>query len=167
VSGVVPVDVNYSDNVGVTRAELYVNNTKVATDETSPFAFSWDTSSYSGGSYSLVAKAYDAAGNVGSSSAVSVTLGNDTTPPVITSITPSSTLTVSVPKQTISASATDDNRIAKLNLTIDGKEVATTTGGSISYAWNTRKVSSGAHNVTVRAWDAAGNSSSKSITVYR
>jgi thermitase len=74
---------------------------------------------------------------------------------------------VSVPKQTISASATDDNKVAKLSLSIDGKEVATTSGSSISYSWNTRKVSSGAHTVTVRAWDAAGNTTSKSVTVYR
>jgi thermitase len=167
VSGVVPVDVNYSDNVGVTRAELYVNGNRVAEDGTSPYAFSWDTAGYGDGSYSLVAKAYDAAGNMGSSSPVSVTLGNDTTPPVITSITPSSTLTVSVPKQTITASATDDKGVAKLSLSIDGKEVATTTGSSISYNWNTRKVSSGAHTVTVRAWDAAGNTASQSVTVYR
>ena len=167
VSGVVPVDVNYSDNVGVARAELYVNGNRVAEDGTSPFAFSWDTSAYSSGSFTLVAKAYDVAGNVGSSSPVVVTLGNDTTPPVITSITPSSTLTVSVPKQTISASATDDKGVAKLSLSIDGKDVATTTGSSISYNWNTRKVSSGTHTITVRAWDAANNLASQSVTVYR
>jgi hypothetical protein len=167
VSGVVAVDVNYSDNVGVTRAELYLNGNRIATDDTSPFAFSWDTAGYVDGSYTLMAKAYDAAGNAGSSSPVSVTLGNDTTPPVITSITPSSTLKVSVPKQTISASATDDTRVAKLSLSVDGREVATTTGSSISYGWNTRKVTSGAHTLTVRAWDAAGNTTSKSITVYR
>jgi len=74
---------------------------------------------------------------------------------------------VSVPKQTISASATDDNKIAKLSLTVDGREVATTTGSSISYNWNTRKVAKGSHTITVRAWDGAGNSSSKSVAVYR
>jgi len=167
VTGVVAVDVNYSDNVGVTRAELYLNGNRIATDDTSPFAFSWDTAGYADGSYSLVAKAYDAAGNVGSSSTVSVTIGNDTTPPVITSLNPSSALKVSVPKQTVSASATDDTKLAKLSLSIDGREVATTTGSSISYGWNTRKVASGTHTITVRAWDAAGNTTSKSITVYR
>jgi thermitase len=167
VSGVVAVDVKYSDNVGVTRVELYVNGNKLATDDTSPFAFSWDTAGYADGSYNLVAKAYDAAGNAGTSASVSVTLGNDTTPPVITSFSAASTQTVSVPKQTISASATDDNRVAKLSLNIDGKDVATTTGSSISYSWNTRKVSSGAHTITVRAWDAAGNTTSQSVSVYR
>jgi hypothetical protein len=91
VSGSLPVDVKYSDNVGVTRVELDINGNKFAADDTSPFAFSWDTSGYADGSYKLMAKAYDAAGNVGTSASVSVTLGNDTTPPVITSFTPAST----------------------------------------------------------------------------
>ena len=66
-----------------------------------------------------------------------------------------------------SASATDNQKVAKIWLVIDGKEVAVAYGGSLSYSWNTRKVAKGAHSVTVRAWDAAGNTSSKTVTVYR
>jgi subtilisin family serine protease len=167
VVGVVPVDVSYSDNVGVARAELYVNGSKVATDDTSPFAFAWDTAAYADGSYTLVAKAYDAAGNVGTSSSVAVTLGNDVTLPVISSLNPANGVTVSPSKQTISASATDNQKVAKVSLAIDGKEVAIAYGGSVSYSWNTRKVAKGAHSITVRAWDAAANTTSKSVTVYK
>jgi subtilisin family serine protease len=167
VVGVVAVDVNYSDNVGVTRAELYVNGSKVASDDVGPFAFAWDTSAYADGAYSLVAKAYDAAGNVGASSAVSVTLGNDTIAPVVSSLNPVNGATVSASKATVTASATDNQGVAKISLTIDGKQVALVYGNSISYSWNTRKVARGAHTLTVRAWDAAGNTVSKSATVYR
>jgi subtilisin family serine protease len=167
VSGVVPVDVEYSDNVGVTRAEFYVNGSKVASDDTSPFAFAWDTAAYGDGSHTLVAKAYDAAGNVGTSSSVSVTLGNDTTAPVIGSFNLTDGMTVSPTKQAISASAADNQKVAKISLEIDGKEVAVAYGGSISYSWNTRKVAKGVHAVTVRAWDTAGNTVSKTVLVYR
>jgi len=167
VVGVVPVDVNYSDNVGVTRAELYVNGSKIASDDTSPFAFAWDTSTYGDGAYTLVAKAYDAAGNVGTSPSASVTLGNDTTAPVIISLNPVNGATVSPTKQAISASATDNQKVAKISLIIDGKEVAIAYGSSISYSWNTRKVAKGAHSITVRAWDAAGNITSRIATVYK
>ena len=167
VSSVVPVDVNYSDNVGVTRTELYVNGSKIATDDTSPFAFAWDTATYADGAYTLVAKAYDAAGNVGTSASVSVTVSNDTTAPVVGSIKPGNGATVSPIRQSISASATDNQKIAKVSLTIDGKEVATTTGSSISYGWTTLKVSMGSHTITVRAWDAAGNTASRSVMVYK
>jgi subtilisin family serine protease len=166
VTGVVPVDVSYSDNVGVTRAELYVNGSKIATDDASPFAFAWTTDGYADGAYTLVAKAYDAAGNLGNSAPVSVTLGNDTTAPVIGSVNLTNGMTVSI-MQAISASATDNQKIAKMSLTIDGKEVAIAYGSSISYKWNTRKIYKGVHSVTVRAWDAAGNTVSKSVLVYR
>ncbi len=111
-------------------------------------------------------KAYDAAGNVGTSSTVSVTLGNDATAPVITSLTPVTGATVSN-TQKVSVSATDNQNVTRISLTIDGKEVANAYGSSLSYTWNTRKVAKGAHNITARAWDAAANTTSKSVTVYK
>jgi subtilisin family serine protease len=167
VTGVVAVDVTYSDNVGVTRAELYVNGSLVASDSASPFAFAWDTSSYADGTYTLVAKAYDAAGNAASSSPVSLTLGNDSIAPIISSLNPASGTTISPSKQQLSASATDNNGVAKLSLTVDGREVAIAYGGSVSYTWNTRKLAKGAHSVTAKAWDAAGNTVSQTATVYK
>ena len=167
VVSVVPVDVIYSDNVGVTRAELYVNGSKVATDDAWPFAFAWDTSTYADGAYTLSARAYDAAGNVGTSSLVSVTKGDDTTVPVISGFNLTNGMILSGTRQAVSASATDNRAVAKISLTIDGKEVSVTYGSSVSYNWNTRKVSSGAHSVMVRAWDAAGNTVSQTATVYK
>jgi len=167
VAAVVPVDVSYSDNVGATRAELYVNGNKIATDESGPFAFAWDTSTYGDGTYTLVAKAYDAAGNVGTSPAVSVSIGNDSTAPTVSSFNLTDGMTVSPTKQTISVSATDNQSIAKISLAIDGKEVAISYGGSLSYAWNTRKLARGAHTVTVRITDNAGNITTRTVTVYR
>ena len=52
-------------------------------------------------------------------------------------------------------------------LAIDGKVVATATGGSLSTNWNTRKVATGNHILTLTAKDAAGNSASNSITVSK
>jgi subtilisin family serine protease len=167
VASVVPVDVNYSDNVGATRAELYVNGSKVATDESGPFAFAWDTSTYGDGTYTLVAKAYDAAGNVGTSPSVSVSIGNDSTAPTVSSFNLTDGMTVSPTRQTVSVSATDNQGVSKIALVIDGKEVAVSYGSSLSYSWNTRKLAKGAHTVTVRITDNAGNVTSKTVTVYR
>ena len=167
VVSIVPVDVTYSDNVGVTRAELYVNGNKFATDDMGPFAFSWDTTPYADGAYTLSVRAYDAAGNVGTSSSVAVTIANDITAPVISSFNLTEGMKVSRTSQAILASATDNKTVAKISLTIDGKEVAVANGSSLSYTWNTRKVTSGAHSVTVRAWDATANTVSKTVMVYK
>jgi subtilisin family serine protease len=166
VVGIVPVDVNYSDNVGVTRVELYVNGSKVVTDDAAPFALAWDTAGKADGAYTLVSKAFDAAGNVGNSASVSVTVSNDTTPPVIVSVNPADGATVSG-KKTVSASATDNQSVAKTSLTLDGKEVAIAYGSAVSYNWNTNKAAKGAHSIVVRAWDKGGNTSSKTVTVYK
>lgn len=167
VSGVVPVDVNYSDNVGVTRADLYVNGQLAASDALAPFAFAWDTAGKAGGSYTLSVQAFDAAGNRGTSPSVVVTIGNDSIAPTIGSFNLIDGMTISPTRQTISVSTTDNQSVAKISLVIDGKEVSVAYGSSLSYSWNTRKLARGAHSVTVRVTDNSGNVTSKTVTVYR
>ena len=166
VAGSVPVDVSYSDNIGVTRVELYVNGQKFATDDNAPFAFAWDTSSLMDGAYTLIAYAYDAAGNVGVSPTVSVTIGSDTVAPVISGFNLVDGMTISN-QQTVKVTATDDQSVAKIVLSIDGKQVAVAYGNYLSYQWNTRKITKGAHSATVQAYDAANNTASKTVTVYK
>jgi subtilisin family serine protease len=76
VSATVTVAANASDNVGVSRVELVVDGSLVGSDTTSPYAIAWNTTTSSNGPHSLQARAYDAAGNVGSSEAVGVTVAN-------------------------------------------------------------------------------------------
>lgn len=167
VSGIVPVDLELADNVGVVRVEFSVNGSVVATDDASPFAFAWDSTAVTDGVHTLSARAYDAAGNAGSAPSVSVSVRNDTVAPVIASFNLVDGMIISPSKQAVSASATDNQKVVKMSLTIDGKEVAVSNAGSISYSWNTRNVSNGNHTVSVRAWDAAGNTASRSATVNK
>jgi thermitase len=166
VAGNVPVDVSYSDNVGVTSVDLYVNGQKYTTDSTAPFAFAWDTSTLPGGTYTLVAYAHDAAGNAGVSPTVSVTIGSDTVAPVISNFNLTDGMTVSN-KQAIKVTATDNQSVAKIILSIDGKQVTTALGSSLSYNWNTRNIAKGTHSVMVQAYDAANNTTSKSVAVNK
>jgi subtilisin family serine protease len=77
VSGsAVTVSASASDNVGVTKVDFYVGTTLIGSDTTSPYSISWDTTTYTNASYTLTSKAFDAAGNVGTSGAVSVTVSN-------------------------------------------------------------------------------------------
>ena len=76
MSGTTTVSASASDNVGVTSVEFYVDGTLKATDTSTPYNFAWDTTTAANASHSLTTKAYDAAGNVGTSSAVSVTVSN-------------------------------------------------------------------------------------------
>src|SRR5439155_605336 len=57
-----------------------------AEDTSAPYAIAWDTPTAAGGSHTLTAVARDAAGNTATSAPVTVTVGNDTTAPVIASV---------------------------------------------------------------------------------
>lgn len=76
VSATVSVTASASDNVAVTQVEFYLDGVLKSTDTTSPYAWSWDTTTATNGSHSLTSKAYDAALNVGTSAAVPVTVSN-------------------------------------------------------------------------------------------
>jgi thermitase len=73
VSGLVTVAVSASDNVGVTKVELYKDGTLYATSTMAPYSFFWDSTTASDGAHTLYTKAYDAANNTASSATVSVT----------------------------------------------------------------------------------------------
>jgi hypothetical protein len=76
VSGTIPVSANADDNVGVTLVEFYADNIYIGSDNSSPYQINWNTTNGSNGGHSLISRAYDAAGNVGASSAVNVTVNN-------------------------------------------------------------------------------------------
>ena len=61
------------DNIGVAQVTFYVGGRLKCTDTTSPYACVWKVPAKAGKTYQLQAKASDAAGNVGSSSIVTVT----------------------------------------------------------------------------------------------
>ena len=65
-----------TDNVGVTKVEFWLDGALASTDTTSPYEWSWDTTTASNASHSLQSRAYDAASNAGTSSTVAVTVSN-------------------------------------------------------------------------------------------
>ena len=82
VSGVVRTDVSASDDVGVTRVELYVNGQLMGTETSEPFVFNWDSITVPDGEVTLSAYAYDAAGNEGISSSVTLDVQNEQEPEI-------------------------------------------------------------------------------------
>lgn len=172
VSGLVAVDASATDSVGVTKVELRANGQLVASDTVAPFAFSWDSSKVANGAATLVATAYDAAGNAGQSASVGVTVNNvaivDTTPPTVTLKQPADGAKVEA-TMTITVAATDNAGPAALaqTLYINGVLVAKASGGTLSYKWNTRKAAAGTYTIKAVAIDAAGNQGTASVKVYK
>jgi hypothetical protein len=74
VAGVVPVSVEATDNLGVTRAQLWVDGRLVRNDTLAPFTLWWKTGSEALGAHRIQVRAYDSAGNVGFSPEILVNL---------------------------------------------------------------------------------------------
>lgn len=168
VLAVAGVNVSATDNVGVTKTELYVDGLLIATDSVSPFSFSWDTTKYANGSHDLMVSAYDAAENAGQSAHVSVIVNNiaDGTSPAVSINSPVNGATVSG-TVSMKITAADNVGVARVELYIDGVLKSTSSSTTLSYSWNTRKAATGAHTITARAFDAAGNVGRASITVFK
>ncbi len=134
VSATTTVNVAASDNVGVTRVQLYVDGTSLGFDTSTPFSFAWDTTKASNGSHSLQAIAYDAAGNQASSAVVGVTVSNSVatpTPTPTSKATPTATpAPTATPTPTVAPTATPSPTPAPTAPTVS--VISPTNGSSVS-----------------------------------
>ena len=156
VNGTVAVTAVATDNVGVTRVEFYVNGVLQGTDTATPYTYGWNTSSLAAGAYTMTAKAYDAAGNVGESTAVVVSVVNDTTAPTVSLTSPASNAKVAG-TVSVSASSTDDVGVSKVEFYANGSLLSASNVVPYSCNWNTASVANGNYTLLAKAYDSAGN----------
>jgi chitodextrinase len=77
VSGTTTISANASDNVGVANVQFQLDGANLgATDTTSPYSLSWDTTGVSNGTHVLTAIATDTSNNTTTSGSVTVTVSN-------------------------------------------------------------------------------------------
>ncbi len=154
-SGVIALAATASDNVGVTKVEFHLDGALVGTDTTAPYGLSLDSTSLANGSHSLVAKAHDAAGNIGTSAPVAFSISNaapDTTAPAVSASESGSSGSI-----TFSATATDNVGVAKVEFHVDGVLKGVDTAAPWSLAFDSTSLSNGSHTLIAKAYDAAGN----------
>ena len=158
LSGTTTVTASASDNVGVAGVQFKLDGANIGAEVTSaPYQIPWNTVSTSNGSHSLTAVARDAAGNTTTSSAVSVTVSNDTTAPSVAITAPSAGSTVAA-TVAVTASASDNVAVAGVQFKLDGANLgAEVTAAPYTVNWNTTLTANGAHSLTAVARDAAGN----------
>jgi hypothetical protein len=127
-----------------------------ATSTSSPYQASIDSTTLSNSTHSLVAKVYDAAGNVGTSSAVSFSVSNstggDTTPPTVSASESGSAGSI-----TLSANATDNVGVTKVEFYVDNVLKATSTATPYQSTLDSTTLSNSTHSLVAKAYDAAGN----------
>jgi thermitase len=173
VSGSVAVNVSATDNVAVTKVELYAQNILVATDTTAPYAFSWSSATVANGSAGLVAKAHDGAGNVAASSPITVSVVNsgpstvDLIKPVVTLTNPiNGTLISGI--VSIAMTASDNVGVSSIKIYAGGSlKASATRANNLSYNWDTTTLAPGNYSITAEARDAAGNRTAVIVQVKK
>ncbi len=153
------VVVDAADNVGVVRVDLLLDGQLIDTGRpNSPIRFSVDTSALQAGqAYELTAVAFDALGNAASERRT-LTLAPDVLPPTA-SITASSQVALGRPLP-LEVVATDDGRIARVDIFVDASPAAAATRlvAPFQFAIDTAALAPGAHVVRAVVVDGAGNS---------
>ncbi len=170
VTGAISVTASATDNVGVTKVEFYLDGVLQSTDTSAPYAWSWDTASAANGPHTLSTRAYDAAGNVGTSAAVNVTVSNtgDSQAPTAPANLAATAGPRGTLKITLNWTASSDNvgvtgyQVWSANASSGPfAQIATTTGTTYTDSGLPRGAS---RYYYVKAYDAAGNVSAKSNT---
>ncbi|MBI5530722.1 MAG: DUF4082 domain-containing protein [Candidatus Doudnabacteria bacterium] len=163
VSGTVNVAASASDNVGVVRVEFYLDGVLKATDTSTPYAWSYDTTQSNNASHAIIAKAYDLAGNVGTSATVNVTVSN-TAPTSITLVQKGSNNVLNTSQATVALASpvTAGNLIVVAISSWPSAPAATaitdSLGNVYTLAGTTRKTSGGAYTGIYYAKNVAGGS---------
>ncbi len=169
VSGTVTISASASDNASVDRVEFLIDGQLVYTDTSSPYSYAWAADNAANGDHVILARAYDSAGNSGTSQTIEVTVTGgveDVTPPTVALTFPSSGDVISG-TVTLSATASDDYGVTRVTFYVDGSSVGngfpSLQAGPWSFSWNSTAVSDGSHSLEVKAWDAKGNVGSSGV----
>ena len=134
-----------SDNVGVARVEFRVDGALIASDASAPYAATWNAASASAGGHTILATAYDAAGNSTNSSVI-VTVpaaAGDTTPPTVALTSPAAGATVSGSSVALAATASDNVGVARVEFQVDGALIASDASAPYAATWNAASASAG------------------------
>ena len=164
-SGTVSLAATAGDNVGVTNVEFLVDGQVVATDAVAPHTGSWNTAAAALGSHVITARAYDRDGNVTTSAPVTVSVV-DTKKPTVSITSPGTNTSVGRGSTiAITANATDDRSIARVEFLVNNVLKCTASTAPYSCRWTVPSPRNVRYTLKARAIDSSGNVSETSVVV--
>lgn len=177
VFGTTSVTVDATDNIEVTSMKLYIDGSLKATSTNGNLNYAWNTSGLRIGTHSMWVSAVDAKGNLAKAYR-NVKVVEKQAEPEPAPATETSTLTDAATQLVTDATAPvidtgslqdgsvvtgttsiDITAIGTTKLYIDGKLMASSTNGELSYDWNTSGLRKGSHTVWISSMD--GNTLNK------
>jgi len=166
VTGSVAVTFAASDSVGVSSITVSAGGTTICKLPGKATSCAWDTTKASNGTHTITVQAKDAAGN-SQSAARAVTVNNPTPDSVKPSVSFTTPLNGSTVKGsvTVGMTSSDNVKVTKLMLSVNGTSICTLWASSGSCAWNTLAFPNGGLTLSATAYDAAGNTGVAQIVV--
>jgi hypothetical protein len=154
----------YTDNVGVTQCDLYLNgafnNTMSLNNGTASVAVYFGAS----GSYSAYARCRDAAGNYTNGSTVSVNVNGASSDTTVPSVGTVWTLNAGNNQTAYYVNATDNMGVTDCSLYVDGNYVGAMTMNGTTWSLASSAYAAGTHTAYARCRDAANNNSTGAVT---
>src|SRR6266545_4684607 len=170
VGGSVPITAAASDDGAVSRVDIAVDGSVLASDTSRPYTATWNSTTATNASHTITATAYDEAGN--SASASTTVTADNTSAPTVSISSPGANATVSG-TVTLNATAGDDVGVTNVEFYADGQHLGDDTSAPYTMSWNTLDLlhtafddPSTPHTVTVKAYDRSGNVTTSSQSVY-
>ncbi|MCW2950767.1 MAG: Large repetitive protein, partial [Thermoleophilia bacterium] len=140
---------------GVAGYDVFVDGTQVGSTASS--TTTWPvTPAIAGGAHTWYVVARDNFGLSRTSTPGSYAVRVDGANPTISSQSPANGIYTSDTTPTLAWTLADDNCVARVELTLDGSVVKTSSGLTTSYTPATA-LAEGSHSWALRAWDSAGN----------
>ncbi len=164
-----------SDDTGVASVQFLLDGILIGGPlAVEPYTLEWDSTAVANGDHLFSAEARDAAGNVGTATAVTAMVDNpppppppvpdpppdpvpDTAPPTVSIANPPAE-TVLALLVTLSVNVADDIGVVGVQYKLDGAPIGPEiTVAPFSYEWDSATVPNGNHVLSAEARDAAGN----------
>jgi hypothetical protein len=166
VSGSVTLSGTATDaGSGVARVEFLVDGAVVGTDTSSPYQVAWNAEAASLGTHTVVARAFDTAGNQAATGGRSVTVV-DRSAPALTITSPANGSTVTRNSTvTIRATSTDNRGVARVRFWVNNQLRCTDTTSAYTCNWSVPSGRGVRYTIRVRADDGSSNSTEKTVTV--
>lgn len=171
VAGIVQLEVEASDDDFVTQIEFVVNNRRIGTDDTGSLRFEWDTNLFDEGAATLKAVATDNEGQTASAQ-ISVTI--DRTQPDVAFVVPTDgdSFGETLPFQLVVTDSFKTDRVLVslhdiAGMAVPGASSVEVRQPSTSGELDTSAIEEGAYTLHADAFDAAGNTSSTDVALFR
>ena len=172
VNGVVDIEVNVFDNIGISKVNFFINGDSLFCDTIPPYNYNWDTTQENENqNHTINIDVIDLSGNQTSLYPVAVYVDNleepDITPPNIVIYEPAANQTVfgAVDILTI---ATDNDSVSKVEFYQNYELVETDFTANYTYSWNTLLENDDTEHIWFAiAYDAQSNSSQSDPIIFK